>query len=350
VLVVWAALYRLGGFGATDSGFYREPLADPLAYARGAVAHIPVLIMGQWTPIPSDIASGVPPGSAAALRLIGIGLATTALLAFLFVPLLRRDRLARFFALGGALSLLPIAATFPQDRLLFYVGLGSMGLLARFLYAFVAEPALLPASRWWRLPAAALAVLLLAIHLVLAPIAAPLEIRFEQGVNARMLAAIDTVPGEAALSRQDLVLVNPPDFVYTAGAIPVVKRIAGQPAPRRLRVLAGAPTPMEVTRLDAQSLRVHLDEALFNVPMTRYHRAPEVRFAVGERVDLDGFSAEIAGLNPAGDPDEIVFRFAVPLEDPSLRWLAWEDGVYVPWQPPAVGESTRLAAPKGIYG
>lgn len=127
-------------------------------------------------------------------------------------------------------------------------------------------------------------------------------------------------------------------------------------AARRLRgVLAHRRLPVGVAivafLLAVPALRggFQLDEGLFNVPMTRYHRAPEVRFASGDRVVLAGFSAEILGLNAAGDPEDLLFRFAVPLEDPSLRWLAWSDGLYAPWQPPAVGESTRLAMPRGLF-
>lgn len=349
VVVAWALAYRLGGFGATDSGFYREPTAAPLAYARTALGHIPVLIMGQWTPVPSDIASGVPPGGSAALTLCWIGVATIAVLVFLFATLVRRDRVARFFAFGACLSLAPIAATFPQDRLLFYVGLGSMGLLSRLAYAFLEEPALLPSSRWWRLPAGMVLVLLLAMHLVLAALAAPLSIAYEEAVSGKMLSAIASVPSEPALSAQDLILVNPPDFVYTAAAILPVKRLAGAPTPRRLRVLSASPTSMRITRVDARSLRVHLDDGLFNVPMTLYYRAPEVELAVGTRVILAGFSAEVAGSNATGNPDQVLFRFATPLEDPSLRWLEWRDGVYAPWRPPSIGETERLAAPKGIF-
>jgi hypothetical protein len=308
-----------------------------------------VLVLGQWTPVPSDIASGVPPDGPVARALIAGGAATLALLALFFAPLVRRDRVARFLAAGAALSLLPIAATFPQDRLLFFVGLGSMGLLARWTYALVAEPALLPAARWWRASAWAGAAALLAVHLALAPLAARLVLAFQSRVNERMVAAIASVPSDPAVVGQDLVLVNPPDFVYTVGAIAPVKWLSGEANPRRILALAGAPTAMEITRSDARTLRVHLDDALFNVPMTRYYRAPELRFAVGDRVALPGLSIEVLDVDAAGDPDTLRFRFDVALEDASLRWLAWHDGAWIPWRPPGIGESTTLPAPKGLY-
>jgi hypothetical protein len=50
-----------------------------------------------------------------------------------FWPLLRRSATARFWGGGMALALVPACATLPANRLLFFVGLGGMGLLAEFL-------------------------------------------------------------------------------------------------------------------------------------------------------------------------------------------------------------------------
>lgn len=341
VLAIWALAYKLGGFGSTHSGFYREPLADPLAFARAALERIPLLVMGQWTPVPSDYGSAVAPGSEAATLLRWTGVATIAVLAVLFARLVRRDRVSRFFAAGAALSLLPIAAVGPQDRLLFFVGLGSMGLLARLVQAsFSGDASLLAKTA---------AVALLGVHLLLAPAAVPRWIAFQEQASARMIAAVASVPADPALAAQDLILVNPPDYVYVVTAIPLMKRVAGEPSPRRLRALAAVPSALEATRVDARTLRVRLEAGLFSVPFTRYHRAGELRFAVGDRIELTGFAVEILGLNDAGDPNELAYRFAVPLEDESLRWLAWQDGVYVPWLPPAPGETVRLPAPQGIF-
>ena len=41
-------------------------------------------------------------------------------------------------------------------------------------------------------------------------------------------------------------------------------------------------------------------------------------------------------------PELARFTFDVPLESDSLRWFNYELGVYVPWEPPAVGEEIRL--------
>jgi nucleoside-diphosphate-sugar epimerase len=51
---------------------------------------------------------------------------------------------------------------------------------------------------------------------------------------------------------------------------------------------------------------------------------------------------------PTGDgrPDEAAFTFAVLLEDPSLRWLQYKDGSFIPFSPPAIGKTVVLKSEK----
>ena len=43
-----------------------------------------------------------------------------------------------------------------------------------------------------------------------------------------------------------------------------------------------------------------------------------------------------------GLPSKAQFRFKLPLEDPSLLWFSWENGIYVPFTPPDVGEAVTI--------
>ena len=57
----------------------------------------------------------------------------------------------------------------------------------------------------------------------------------------------------------------------------------------------------------------------------------------------------VESLDAQGDPEQVLYEFAAPLEDSSLRWMRWHDGVYVPWSPPAAGHTDKLAAVRGIF-
>lgn len=335
VLAFWAIAYRAGGFGTAGSGFYTDPLGDPVAFALSLGKHASLLLLGQWTPLPADLGLVVPPGSTAAKGLIAVAAVTALLVALALAPLLRRDRAARAFALGALLALLPVSAVGPQNRLLGFVGLGSMALLAQLVARLRGVRVLMLA--------------LLAIHLVFAPPLGLAAISYQARASDRLLRAVASVPSDPSLAQQELVLVNPPDYIYLAQTIPVIRRVENQAAPRRIRALAAGGSAMTLTRIDARSLRVELDAGLFPSDFSRYFRARELGFAVGERVELTDLTVEVLALDSLGDPSALLFHFPVALEDPSLRWLVWNDGVYAPFAPPAPGDSARLPAGAGIF-
>ncbi len=53
-------------------------------------------------------------------------------------------------------------------------------------------------------------------------------------------------------------------------------------------------------------------------------------------------SVAVLELTDEGLPREVVYRFDVPLEDASLRWVSLEGGVYIPATPPEIGSSVVL--------
>jgi len=52
----------------------------------------------------------------------------------------------------------------------------------------------------------------------------------------------------------------------------------------------------------------------------------------------------VTALDGEGRPAEATFRFAVPLEDASLRWAVARGDGWAPFRPPAVGESVLVEA------
>jgi hypothetical protein len=140
-----------------------------------------------------------------------------------------------------------------------------------------------------------------------------------------------------------------PDYPYAAMSVAPYKRMQGLPVARRLRALVAANTALQILRLSANTLQVTLSASLFTDPFSRYFRAKQLAFHVGERVTVPGLSIHIEALNEAGDPARIRYQFEHPLEHPSLRWLEWRDGRYRPWRPPAVGASAEVAAPGSLF-
>jgi hypothetical protein len=348
VLGAWALIYRLGNFGSQGSGFYLDPLHNPLGFAVSFCQRAAFLLMGQWTPIPAEMSMAYAPGTSAFLHMSVFSFVVAAIVAALFIPLVVRDRVARFWGLGALLSLIPIAAVGPENRLLGFVGLGSMALLAQLTQALFADSFVASVPRVWKGFAWAATLIFLLIHLIAAPLLGIARIAYQANVSSRMMRAMASVPSDPRIESEDLVLVNPPDHIYLVTAIWSVKRLENLPMPRHLRALSSGGT-LEVTRVGPRSLRVRFLGGFFPTAFSRFVRSQNDRFSPGQYFELPGLSIVVEALDVQGDPEQVLYEFPVPLEDPSLRWMIWQDGAYVPWTPPAVGQTQTISAERGIW-
>ena len=329
--IVWAQL----GYGVADVGFYVDPLREPLRFLHAVAERAPYLLLGQWAAPPAEICiMGNVVGATLVHALWWAGSAAAAALVWLLYPLVRRDRLARFWTLGMLLAFLPACSTFPADRMLLFVGLGAMGLVAQLLTAIFAAPGL--RRRTLRIAGGTLVVL----HLVIAPVALSLRTLSPAGPKFAEQFAMQA-PLDAAVEHQDLVILNPPSLLHAA-YFPVQREFAGQPVPRCVRYLGSGLTAMTIRRPDECTLVIGIDGGYIGWTFERLFRDERHPMTVGERVILTRMVATVTAVTADGRPAEASFRFDVPLEDASLRWLWWHAGEFRPFTPPAVGQTLEI--------
>jgi hypothetical protein len=348
VVAAWVLVYRFGGFGSHGSGFYLDPLHDPVGFVAGFARRAALLLMGQWTPVPAELGLVFAPGSRAAQELGLFSLVVVVALAALLIPLFVRSRTARFWGLGVLFSLVPIAAVGPENRLLGFVGLGAMALLAELVQAAFGERPAGATRIRWRVLARGAVVVLLPLHLLAAPLLGIERVELQDDASSRMLRAIASVPSDSGIRKQELVLVNPPDHIYLVTAIPVVRELEGLPNPRWIRALSTG-SALEITRSGSRALRVRFPQGFFLNRFSRYVRSRGDRFRAGERIELPGLTVEVESLGAQGAPEQVRYTFPLRLEDPSLRWMIWRDGTYMPWSPPAIGATVKLQPVQGIF-
>ena len=338
VLLAWAILYWSFDFGTKGSGFYINPLISPVEFIRALVHRGPFLLLGQWSPLPAEL------GTIISGKWILIFFPVLlAFLVFLLFPLIRLDKIARFWLLGMTLSLVPIAGVVPGNRLLLFVGLGAMGLLAQLLSGLIEKPGKFPGRPSWRIPALTLGIFLMLFHLILSPLCLPGVVYSLKPLGEFFASPVKTVSDDPKISRQDLIVVNPPDYLFSINLIGALKILEGKPIARSIRALSGGPVPLEIQRLDQCSLRVKIHGGLFQGVTGRLYRSQEEPLTLGQEIHLRGLSARVTRMDQDYGPEEVVYRFPVPLEDASLRWLKWEKGTYVPFIPPPIGKSVRFS-------
>ena len=198
IVVVWSFSLHVLGYGAHAGDFYADPRSEPWDFARAVALRLPVLLVGLsflgWTENIGPAAEAHP------------AVTLTVCLAILgrpFVPIarvLRNDRRAGFFATGMVLSLLPLCATLPNDRMLVFAGLGAFGLLALFI-----ARAGKSAGRWERAVAGAFVLL----HAVASPLFLPLRVQICVPLSRYVARAESSLPQTPAGTT--VVVVNAPD-------------------------------------------------------------------------------------------------------------------------------------------
>jgi hypothetical protein len=337
-VVAWATLRASWGYGVRDVGLYIDPLTDTGRYLAAAAGRLPVLLLGQWSPIPADLSVLLRPPLSAAFAWFAAAFVGVLFLAM--APLLRRDPLARFWAAGMVLAAIPVGATIPMDRLLTFAGIGASGLLAQFLGSVLAAEGT-PRGLHWRTPAKVLAWSLVAVHAVLAPIVFPLRAAnplgprwVEQRLYVRLAPGLD-------LEDRTVVIVNAPSPVNASYLI-LRRELDGLSVPRHTRVLAPAIPSVTIRRLDARTLAIRPRGGYLRWALDQVFRSERRPFAPGEQVRLTGMTVTIRSLTADGRPAEATFRFDEPLESPSLLWLCFRGGGFEPFRPPDVGQAVEI--------
>jgi hypothetical protein len=346
----WRTLYQHLGYGTVASAFYADPGREPLRFLLAVLERGPMLLFRQWGVRPAEAYPAMDRPDQ--LWMLALAAVFVGMIGLALAPLLRRDRTARFFGVGMVLAVVPCCATVPQGRLLTFVAIGAAGLVGRFVEClWWRRPRWMPTGPLWRGPAHVLAALLVASAVVLGPLTLRWTlwevVEFYPDIEQRALS----IPEPDCAPGRRVVLVQgglPVGFFYSD-----IRRLHGVLPPERLLVLA-PDTVVRVTRVDERTLSVRPRDGFLAPSNTgdwhenaarmfeTFVRVNERPLALHERVVLDGVTVEVTRLNGAGRPAEATFRFAVPLDDPSLRWFARRGSRYVRYTPPEIGASARL--------
>jgi hypothetical protein len=334
VVLGWKLSSAQLGYGAFGSGLYVDPLSQPIRFLGAACERLPVLGLGLVAAPFADFWELYPLFS----PWLRVGVMLLALLVLgtfglVLWPLMRHRPRLHFWATGTALSLLPLCATFPHDRLLIGPGIGAMAVIAEMIEFGWARR-----HRFW--PALGVGALI-GIHLVLAPVLAPLRAASVGHFSDLLRATDETLPSGPAVKSQTLILLNPPLDPFAA-YLPVYREAAGRARPRQQLWLATGASDLFVTTVDPHSLAIRPDGGFLANSMQLMLRSKEPGLARGERVMLDGASVQVTELTPDGRPLQIVVSFERALDDPSLVWMRWQRAGYAPFVLPAVGKTVVL--------
>jgi branched-subunit amino acid transport protein len=353
VLIGWRAVYTGCGFGVRNFPGYVDPGYAPLWFLKNLFPRINGLLGGQLAGLPPELAMALNSKwqTIVALSFAGFSLICAAA----FLPVVRRDATARFWAVMMLLALVPAATVAPISKNLGFVAVGAFGVMASFLVGFAAPqeragmPGPLRAMSW------CVAICLVVAHIPGA-LAGRMALALASPSIPKMAALASDYEHSLEIGERDIVVINDPTGL--CAIVPFYRAYRHEPLPRTTRILAPGSTPIEVTRRDAATLILKANDSdLFDCPALGPVHACYACKAVndflygqrvwepGDRVTAKGFVAEILEVSPRGAPRSVAFHFDKPLESGGMVWLFfdWRRWAHLPFVPPRIGETVEIA-------
>jgi hypothetical protein len=330
-------------YGTSGSGIYVDPSTDPLGYARLALVRMPALVGSAITGFWADLWV-VAPGIRPVQITLGICAALTLgwLLRICWPALGETERRhMRWLLVGSSCALLPIAATFPSDRLLLASAIGFCPAIALVLHA--AWAGWKARSRRWL---AAAGLVLALMHLVLAPLSGVVyQVGLALGAHeTRRLATGAPIPESA---EQHAVLLWAPDHIVGL-YVPLVRQHLGRTMPASWRILSLAPFDHRFTRTADDTLQLEIvDGSMMGGLFEKLYRTAPLK--TGDVLDRGLIRVEIVESDAQG-PVRVDFRFDRTLDHESLVFLAWLDGELRRVSPPLEGDAVRIPRTLGPAG
>lgn len=339
VLVLYAAMYKLGGFGAQGSAIYLDPMREPGALLAVAPERMLALLGCLGLNLPVDLWTM----GAISTRMLLVGLG--ALTVVLFVWLLRtirmeldepERRLHDFFLLGAVLSMLPTLSVTPSARLLLFPSVGAAAVLALLF------------RHLWRRGRRALLVLLLLVHGPIAVFHWVSALRVLTRVSRMATEAVDRAELEKDVPNLRVIALTTGDaatFLY----MPLMWVLGGAPVPRDWWSLSNARSAHRLTRTGPSTLELeivggHFLEGFFEQVLRSPQKKP---FAPGDLVELDGGAITLLAIDD-GLPTRIRLELDEPFEGPDVRVIEWRDGAFRRARLPPVGEAVELPFSPGV--
>jgi hypothetical protein len=349
--ILWLFLYRKFEFGTVASGLYVNPVGEPLEFLGAVAERIPLFLAAVFGTSSTELSAFANEIERQRLWWWSVGTVVPVCLALF--PTLRRDRLLQFWGLAAMVSLLPLCAATPIDRVLLITTVASHGLLARFLELTW------PALTRWRSPdeisndeiphgsrlvrfGGTVVLWVLVVQNLITPVwMLPLRIATLRVLGERQETAATSPALDQPLKGRQVVLVNPPDMFYGL-TLPRIRSLNGLENPEHVRVLATGLVPLRLERTGDRTLVLKPGGPFLNRAFAELYRRDPL--TVGWERELTGMHVRVLDLDEDDQPAAINFEFDETLESAELLWVEWRDGQFVELKLPAVGDSLLIPA------
>lgn len=331
----YMSLRALLGYGTRGSGYYTDPLRDPLPFLSTAPRRFITLLATEWMSFDYDtVDANSPVWTIVLLAMVGVPMIVLTLRRLYRELNAAHQRWFLIFGIGSLLALPPVMAVSPTPRVLGASVLGMAPIVAMLLERgwFVAEQR---ADRgaaaqlcWW------VTLLLGFAHLVHAPGAAWLSAGRIRDHAMEFVQHADALRAQLnASNKSDYVVLRAvinsfymPFVLDPQGRLPAHWRILSQT--QHALVLRQGPRTLEIL--------VRPEDRIYSSGPDHLYRQDASGMKVGDVATMPGVRATIVELGVAG-PRRVRFDFDEDLDASTLTWLAEHRDGFTVEKPQPIG-------------
>jgi hypothetical protein len=273
-----------------------------------------------------------------------------------FIPWVRRDKIAAFWFAAMILAAIPEAVLVPASKNFGFVAVGAYGLIASFVAGLFTRSNPLPEQRAYRIMAWVACVLLILVH---GPGAIAKRVAVVKA-GASVFAWAGRIPPDwPDFENEKVIVVNHPCPLASV-YVPSYGAYYHQLLPRTLRVLVPGCTGFDVQRTDDKTLVIQSQGSnIFSCDdvgpihivyaLNAFDRVLSTgsKYKKGSRCDFGNLTVEVLESDASDLPSRVAFHFDTSLDSPDFRWFwfDWRTSSREPFKMPAIGQSVTLSGP-----
>lgn len=337
IAVAWWIVYKYLGYGVSGSGVYIDPGQYPIFFIKSIFERFPILFMGQMAMPPSQTYMYLPKSEANILWYCAFVFFVFTMA--LFIPLLRRNQKAKFWLLGMVIAQMIICAGSIENRNLFFVGLGAMGLLSLFISGWFDRSNWVTVTTRWQCLYKNMNLFFITVHVVLALILLPLSgvIMDKDMDNYARKPSKNSILDYHSGTEQIILLNFPKGDRYIV--LQMIQRKINKTPTTPLKLLSSGNVPIKIVRLSNQAIEVHPYGGFMVQLYDTFFRSPTNPMKIGQKVTMGKLTAEVLSLTSDKRPEKVKFSGNISLDDPYFKFIQWDEGEYKKLSLPAVGET-----------
>ena len=180
--------------------------------------------------------------------------------------------------------------------------------------------------------------LLVVAHLVVAPVGLAAGTQQLTMMNRILTGSNPSIPLDLPESTRVVAVNTPTDLL--GASLPIHRSARQQPVNQHWWWLYAGVDAVSVKRISERALILRPEQPYLAPTWAQVFRAPRnAPLQTGDRFQLDGLNIEVLAAGEDGRPTTVRFEFDTPLEDPSLHFVQWRNGAYLPFPLPANGET-----------